>query len=805
MASTRMLLVAALLAVPAAVPAQTYVSAHPALPAAGFASAMVMDGSLLYVGRTGAATGMPIPPSRAGSVHVFERGAAGFREIAMVEGSDAEIGDGFGTAIAAHGAWLAVGAPQQGGGSVYIFQRAGSEWRQVAKLAAPAGPADAAFGSALGISDGFLFVGAPQATQKGVVYAYDAAAGWRPAGELAPSDPADSRLGRSISVQGNQVLVGAPGPGGSVGGGGMQGQPGPGAAYLFERDGSGWRALTRLAAPAGALAMGTKVHLGEGWALASAPITGNANGALYEFTRGADGTWAAGTPLKPEAQGPTIFGADFVVAGEDLLVGAPMVGQFSGVVYVFGRQAGTWTPKQTLTAETQGMAGFFGMAVAGSGDVAVLGAPGDDFWEGTGFVFRRGADGTWTETSTVTDAGSGLEAITGGQVDCSADGMAASFGCQDVDLVSFLPASALGAERGIMVSDIWGWTDSESNREYALIGRFDGTSFVDVTDPAHPVYLGNLPLTEGATKNLWRDIKVYKDHAFVVADAAGEHGVQIFDLTRLRDFNGTPETFSEDAHYSGIHSAHNIVINEETGFAYAVGSSMGGETCGGGLHMIDIRDPRNPMFAGCFSDPLTGNAKTGYSHDAMCTVYHGPDTEHQDKEICFGANETALSIADVTDKANPVALSRASYPNVAYSHQGWISDDHRYFFLDDELDELSGTQDRTRTLVWDIADLDDPVLLTEYKGETAASDHNLYVKGNLMYESNYVAGLRIIDISDPANPREVAHFDTVPWGDDAPGFAGSWSNYPYFKSGNIIVSSMREGLFVLRKRERPVS
>ncbi|MCA9737102.1 MAG: choice-of-anchor B family protein, partial [Gemmatimonadetes bacterium] len=181
------------------------------------------------------------------------------------------------------------------------------------------------------------------------------------------------------------------------------------------------------------------------------------------------------------------------------------------------------------------------------------------------------------------------------------------------------------------------------------------------------------------------------------------------------------------------------------------------------------------------------------------------DEEHAGKEICFGANETHLSIADVTDKSNPVALSRASYPNVAYSHQGWPSDDHKYFFLNDELDELSGTQSRTRTLVWDIQDLDDPILLTEYMGETAASDHNLYVRGNLVYESNYVSGLRILDISDPANPVEVAHFDTVPWGPDAPGFAGSWSNYPYFQSGNIIVSSMREGLFIVRKRERPVS
>jgi choice-of-anchor B domain-containing protein len=246
------------------------------------------------------------------------------------------------------------------------------------------------------------------------------------------------------------------------------------------------------------------------------------------------------------------------------------------------------------------------------------------------------------------------------------------------------------------------------------------------------------------------------------------------------------------------------VIDTLSGFAFAVGSSMGGQTCGGALHMVDIRNPTQPAFAGCFADPATGNARTGYTHDAQCTVYRGPDTRYQGRQVCFNASETALGIADVTDKATPKAVSSASYPNVGYSHQGWLSDDHKYFFLDDELDELSGTTAKTRTIVWDVTNLEDPVVLTQFLGNTSASDHNLYVKGRYMYQSNYVAGLRIVDISDPAKPVEVAHFDTVPYGENAPGFAGSWSNYPYFKSGVVAVTSMREGLFLIRHRPRPV-
>jgi choice-of-anchor B domain-containing protein len=392
----------------------------------------------------------------------------------------------------------------------------------------------------------------------------------------------------------------------------------------------------------------------------------------------------------------------------------------------------------------------------------------------------------------------GLSAITGDRVDCT-DGQAASFGCQGMDLVSFLPIQQIGGQRGVRVNDIWGWTDPETGREYAIVGRMDGTSFVDVTNPSNPVYVGDLPETDGAQSSIWRDIKVYENHAYVVADNSGNHGMQVFDLTQLRDFDGTPTTFEETAHYDRVNSAHNVIINTDTGFAYIVGAGGGGETCGGGLHMVNIQSPAQPTFAGCFADPSTGRTGTGYTHDAQCVVYDGPDTEHQGQEICIGANETAISIADVTDKENPVALSTGSYPDHAYVHQGWLTEDHRYFFQNDELDEINGTADSTRTLIWDVSDLDDPQLVREFFLGNPASDHNLYVKGDVMYQSNYVSGLRILDVSDPANPVEVGYFDTEPFGEDAAGFAGSWSNYPFFQSGVIAVSSMQEGLFLLRK------
>ena len=104
----------------------------------------------------------------------------------------------------------------------------------------------------------------------------------------------------------------------------------------------------------------------------------------------------------------------------------------------------------------------------------------------------------------------------------------------------------------------------------------------------------------------------------------------------------------------------------------------------------------------------------------------------------------------------------------------------------------------TRTLVWDVADLDDPILVKEHIAETTATDHNLYVVGDLMYQSNYSAGFRVLDISDPTDPVEIGFLDTSPYEGGA-----AWSNYPFFKSGTIAVTGTGDGLFLLKNMARP--
>ncbi len=375
-----------------------------------------------------------------------------------------------------------------------------------------------------------------------------------------------------------------------------------------------------------------------------------------------------------------------------------------------------------------------------------------------------------------------------GQTPCQ-NGKAGNYPCKGYDLMSHISLSTMSASTG---NDSWGWTDPTTNKEYAIVGLNNGTAFIDISNPTSPVYLGKLPTA--ASNSTWRDIKVYKDHAFIVADFAGNHGLQVFDLTRLRNVSNPPQTFTVDKHYTGFGSAHNIVINEDSGYAYVVGTSRSGTYKGGPL-FVDIRDPKNPKDAG----GLLSTGQRAYTHDAQVVTYNGPDTDYTGKEILIGSNEIEVVIADITDKNNPKTISTIKYSDVHYTHQGWFTEDQKYFILGDEVDETN-VGFNTKTIVFDFQDLDNPKLHFNYTGPTAATDHNGYVKGNLFYLANYRAGIRIIDISNIGSKTmtEVGYFDTYPSSNSA-SMEGVWNVYPYFNSGNILISDFSTGFYLVKK------
>ncbi len=360
---------------------------------------------------------------------------------------------------------------------------------------------------------------------------------------------------------------------------------------------------------------------------------------------------------------------------------------------------------------------------------------------------------------------------------------------RNMKLLSRLPLADIGGgPENVLGNDLWGWTDSQTGREYAIFGLTNGTSFIDITNPTAPLYLGKLPTHTG--NKTWRDIKVYNNHAYIVSDANGAHGLQIFDLTELRDTNGNgPVTFSATAHYGGFDRAHNIAINESTGFAYVVGS----EKASGGLHVLNLSNPLAPVHVGNF-------AADGYTHDTQVVIYQGPDANFVGREIAFSSNENTITLADVTDKSNMSMISRTGYENHGYTHQGWLSEDHRFFFVNDELDERNADSPiNTITRIFNVEDLANPFLLAEHHGVEMTIDHNLYVHEGLIYQANYTSGLRVLQMDDIENGilSELAFFDTYNT-DNNLSFNGAWSVYPFFGSGSIIVSDRQNGLFILR-------
>lgn len=350
-------------------------------------------------------------------------------------------------------------------------------------------------------------------------------------------------------------------------------------------------------------------------------------------------------------------------------------------------------------------------------------------------------------------------------------------------------------------SDSWGWTDPASGREFAIMSFTEGFAFVEITDPENPVITASVPITSTDVQRLWRDVKVYNNHAFMVGEDS-DQGMKVFNLNRLLTVTNPPEIFEPDTFFQGFGSAHNIAINEDSGYAYPIGAREfggSGQVNGGGPIFINIQDPVNPVIEGGYDS--TDDMVNSYTHDAQVVIYDGPDTDYTGQEIYMGANESTMIIADITDKSNPQYISDISYASATYTHQGWFSKDKRYFLMGDELDEIMNGLP-TRIAVYNVEDLDNPFVHFIWEGPTTATDHNMYIIDDTLYLANYAAGMRVLDISDIDNMNfvEIGFFDTLP-GNDVAGTASAWNVYPYFPSGNLIISDVAEGLFIVKKTE----
>lgn len=411
----------------------------------------------------------------------------------------------------------------------------------------------------------------------------------------------------------------------------------------------------------------------------------------------------------------------------------------------------------------------------------------------------------------------------------------------NMEWLAQIPNRELGASRLIwtgatFLSDIWGWTSPASGHEYAIVGHNSGMAFVRVTDPRNPEFLGTIPTVNTETlRNFWWDVKTYNGYAYFVSEVPGT-GVGIVDLSRLDGLAAAPAgtLLEADARYqgNGYVAAHNISINEDTGFAYLTGVTKDHAMDPGfieeGMVILDLNgDPLAPTEAG----QVLGRD----THDAQIVTYHGPDAEHAGKEIAFVFNgeDLTVGIYDLSVKQvinvstdGSITISETGYAGASFTHQGWLTEDHAFLLVGDEEDELFGLQDprnpalpdTARSYVWNVQDLDSPTVVSHFDSPAASIDHNMFARTDaasgreFVYHANYTAGIRVTELtregaSGPAQIArlaEVAHMDTEPrlpnhhlnmnyniW-------AGPWGVYPFLPSGTILASDGLNGLVLMR-------
>ena len=381
-------------------------------------------------------------------------------------------------------------------------------------------------------------------------------------------------------------------------------------------------------------------------------------------------------------------------------------------------------------------------------------------------------------------------------------GKAGNFDCEAVDLLSHFSFGDVSAAPS-SATDVWGFVDLNTGREYALVGYDIGTAVVDVSDPEAPLEVG---FVDGQPA-FWRDVKVYqffdtegerwRAYAYVTTDGSTD-GLFLIDLGDL------PHAIRKEAYVSDFSAAHNVYA---TGTDYSTGIALTGDTpslviagssLGAGQYRAySLENPATPAF-------VAGATSTDYMHDASSLIITDSrkDTQCDNGaawcEVLLDFNETTIDVWDITEPATPSRLSRTPYANASYVHSGWWSEDRQHVFVHDELDEQNLGLNTTLR-VFSIADLQNPVLVGEWQGPSRAIDHNGFVRGNRYYISNYAKGLTVLDITDATAPVTVGSLDTYPFSNTS-SFVGAWGTYPFFFSGTIAVSDIDSGLYLARDR-----
>lgn len=349
----------------------------------------------------------------------------------------------------------------------------------------------------------------------------------------------------------------------------------------------------------------------------------------------------------------------------------------------------------------------------------------------------------------------------------------AQFARKGVRLLSNLPLSAFPGDPS-SGSGGWGYV-SASEREYAVFGVRNGTAVVDITNPTQPAIIGHVQ----GPNSTWHEPTVLGDFAYSVCDGV-DQGMHIIDL-RQADLG----VITHAGTYTGnnLKRVHTIQPNPAKKLLYLNGSNI----ANGGLVVLDVSNPVAPVQVGAWTEK--------YVHDCQVVDFtSGPNAGKEIAFLCCGG--AGLYIVDITDKGNMVTLGFIDYMSGSnYCHSGQLSPDGRYFLINDEFDEGNALVDECTTHIIDVSDLTNPTYAGRFQNGGQYIDHNSHVRGNLLYLAAYRGGLRIFDVADAQNIRELGYFDTHP--NNGFSYSGAWGVCAIFPSGTVTIFDINRGLFVL--------
>jgi choice-of-anchor B domain-containing protein len=300
-----------------------------------------------------------------------------------------------------------------------------------------------------------------------------------------------------------------------------------------------------------------------------------------------------------------------------------------------------------------------------------------------------------------------------------------------------------------------------------VLGTRCGTSIYDLTTPSDPILVAEIPGAAG----VWRDMKNWGDHIYVVADQ-GSFGIQVINMSNPDEV--VSWQFNPFAGADTMKSAHNLYI-DSLGLMYVAGSELNGP---GGVVIFSL--PLDDSLP-----PIVGYGPAVYAHDVYVNEARSLMITSDIYNGSFGLHELDRSEVSVT--ATTIASQETAK---SFTHNTWTSEDGNTVF---STDEVGGAF----VEAWDISDLNDIIFLDRYSPfSTLGSNvtpHNVHVKGNHLIISYYRDGIKIVDASRPTNLVEVAGFDTEPGNG-----SGCWGAFPFFDSDLILASDINNGLFVLQ-------